>query len=354
MNRVEPQPRRRFRQIGQPSVKLSDVAKLAGVSTASASRALNKPDRVSDEIRWRVEVAAKQLNWIPNGAAKALASLKSGTVGALIPSLWHQNFASAVEGLQNELAAEGYTLILGCTAFSFEREHQQALKMIERGIEHLVLLGEAHSPQLFDLLKNRGVGYTIMYTTGTEGKHPCIGFDNYEAYSQVVRHLLQLGHRNFGMISQLAKDNDRVTQRVQAARDVLAAEGLAIRPHHFVEVSEWNITDGRRAFAEIIRSQSMPTALMCTNDYLAAGVLIEARLKGIGVPDMLSVVGFDDIELARHGEPPLTTVRVPDRDMGIATAKYVLDELDGKQPHLPGPLQAEFILRESTAPPPSQ
>lgn len=351
MNRIETRQRKRYRRIGRPSVKLSDVAKLAGVSTASASRALNKPDTVSDDIRSRVEIAAKQLNWIPNGAAKALASLRSGTVGALIPSLWHQNFASALEALQNELASVGYTLILGCTAFSFEREYQQALKMIERGVEHLVLMGEAHPSSLFDLLNDRRVGYTVMYTTGRENRHPCVGFDNYEAFAQVVRHLLELGHREFAMISQLAANNDRVTQRVEAARDVLAAEGLAIRPHHFVEVSEWNITDGRRAFRQIVGNESLPTALMCTNDYLAAGALIEARAQKIAVPQTLSIVGFDDIELARHGEPPLTTVRVPDREMGVATARYVIAVLEGKQPDIPEALTADFVLRESTAPP---
>jgi LacI family transcriptional regulator len=342
--------RRRSRKSSATGVTLADVATLARVSTASVSRALNFPDTVSPEIRLRVDAAVQQLRWIPNGAAKALASTRSGTIGALIPSLWHQNFANVVESLQTRLADAGYTLLLGCSGFSVDRELQQAKKIIERGVECLVLIGEAHPPELFAALKERNIPYLITYTTGTDPDNLCVGFDNYAAFGQIVSHLLHLGHRNFGMIAQSALGNDRIEQRIAAAKDMLAVEGIAIRPQHNVQVDHWTINDGRRALAKILESKSRPTAIMCTNDYLAAGAIFEARAQGVKVPEELSISGFDDIELAENTDPGLTTVHVPDSEMGAIGAEYVIALLRGKLPPRPTPLKAELVIRNSTGP----
>lgn len=345
--------RRRVRKASTAAVKLADVARLAGVSTASVSRALNAPATVSPDLRDRVRAAAKQLNWIPNGAAKALASLRSRTVGALIPSLWHQNFATMVDCLQDELTGAGYTLLLGCSGFSLEREAEQAAKMIERGVECLVLIGEYHSPALFDAIDAHRVAYLVTYTTGREAKHVCVGFDNYAAFTRIVEHLLELGHRRFGILAQESSENDRIQQRIEAARDVLAREGIAVRPQHFVSAGNWTMSAGRDAFRKLLGSDPFPTALICTNDYLAAGALIEAKAAGIKVPEELSVSGFDDIDWAAHMEPAITTVRVPDQQMGREAARYVIDVIEGRTPNPPQRIEAELIIRSSTTRPKS-
>lgn len=342
------------RRVASRSVTLSDVARLAGVSTASVSRALNIPSAVSDEKRQRVLAAVERLQWIPNGAARALASTRSGTIGALMPNLWHQTFSTMVESLQDDLAAAGYTLLLGCWGTSQEREVGQALKMIERGIECLVLLGEEHSPQLFEALRQREVPYVVMFTSGRQSQHPCIGFDNYETFKTGVQHLLDQGHRRFAMIAQDSHLNDRVQQRTRAARDVLASKGIAIRPQHYLETPNWTVTGGRLAFLEVMKGEHRPTALICSNDYLAVGALAEAKAQGILVPTQLSVIGFDDIEMASHTDPPLTTTKIPDVEIGRAVAKYIIDLLEHKTASVPKGLQATFVPRQSTGPVPGQ
>jgi LacI family transcriptional regulator len=345
---------KRARKQTLSTVTLADVATLARVSTASVSRALNSPESVSSDILARVNSAAKQLRWIPNGAAKALASSRTGMIGTVIPSLSHQNFSNVIEALQAELSDAGYTLLLGFAAYSRDRELQQAREMIERGVECMVLIGEDHSPLLYQTLREHKIPYVVTYTNGRDPANKCVGFDNYEAYGQIVQHLLDLGHRQFAIVAQRTEDNDRVRQRVEAARDTLAAEGIAIRPQHYIQAEHWSINCGRQALCKIWETELKPTAVICTNDYLAAGTVFEANKLGIRIPEELSIAGFDDIELAENTEPPLTTVHVPDYRMGKETARFVIALLAGEDLPQPPKIVAELIVRGSTSRPPNR
>jgi LacI family transcriptional regulator len=343
----------RSRKASSAPVRLADVARYAGVSTASVSRAINSPDLVSVKLRERVSHAAQVLNWVPNGAAQALASLRSRIIGALIPTLGHQNFATLVESLQHGLAEAHYTLILGCVETSAELRVQQTRKMIERGIECLVLVGEAQPPALLELLRTQNVPYVITYTSGREPGNICIGFDNYAASASLTQHLLDLGHRKFALITAPSDENDRLQQRVAGVRDTLAKAGLAIRPQHYALVeSSRKIASGREGLRTVLKERGdRPTALICTNDYVATGALIEAKALRIVVPRVLSIVGFDDVDLSAHLDPPLTTVRVPAREMGEEMASYLVRFLDTGTAEVPPPLKAELVVRGSTAAP---
>jgi LacI family transcriptional regulator len=344
---------RRARRSSGAVVRLDDVARLAGVSTASVSRALNAPDLVSIALRERIAHAVQALNWVPNGVAKALASLRTRTVGVMIPTLSHQNFATLIEALQKGLGVAQYTLLLCCVEASPELRLQQARKLVERGIEYLVLVGEAQPPELFDLLRSQNVPYVITYTTGRDVTHTCIGFDNYASGMRVTEHLLELGHRDFGMVAHNSDGNDRIQQRIAGIRDTLARAGIAIRPQHFVEVDSRHIASGRDGMHRILADGTLrPTALICTNDYIATGAMIEAKALHLAIPRDLSIVGFDDTDMSAHLDPPLTTIRVPSRRMGEEIAKFIIAQLDDGNAVPPPPLGAELIIRGSTARPP--
>jgi LacI family transcriptional regulator len=344
--------RRRPRRSGNAPVRLEDVARLAGVSTASVSRALNAPDLVSIALRDRISHAVQELKWVPNGAAKALASLRTRTVGVMIPTLSHQNFATLIEALQHDLAAAHYTLILCCMDATAELRLQQARTLVERGIECLVLVGEAHPDPLFDLLRSQNVPYVITYTSGQDPRHTFIGFDNYATSTKLTEHLLELGHRAFGMVAHEGQGNDRIQQRIAAVQDTLARSGIAMRPQHFVRVNSRHIASGREGMRKIVLDDRMrPTALVCTNDYIATGAMIEAKSLGLVIPRDLSIVGFDDMDMSAHLDPPLTTVRVPSRRMGEEIAKYIICYLEQGGADVPPPIEAELIIRGSTAVP---
>ena len=344
--------RRRPRRSSAASVRLEDVARHAGVSTATVSRALNTPNLVSPALRDRIAQAARDLNWVPNGVAKALASLRTRTIGVMIPTLSHQNFATLIETLQHDLAAAHYTLIVCCVDVTDDFRVQQARKLVEQGVECLVLVGEAQPDGLFDLLRSQNVPHVITYTSGREPGHTCIGFDNYAASVRLTEHLLALGHRNFGMIAHAVEGNDRIQQRIAAVQDTLARAGIAIRPQHFVRVNSRHIASGREGMRKIIADEPLrPTALVCTNDYIATGAMIEAKQLGLAIPQDLSIVGFDDTDMSAHLDPPLTTVRVPSRRMGEEIARYIIHYLNDGTAECPSPLDAELIIRGSTASP---
>jgi LacI family transcriptional regulator len=341
--------RRRPRRAGNAAVRLEDVARLAGVSTASVSRALNAPDLVSTVLRERILHAAQELKWVPNGAAKALASLRTRTVGVMIPTLSHQNFATLIEALQHDLAVAQYTLLLCCMDATAELRLQQSRTLVERGVECLVLVGEAHPDALFELLRSQNVPYVITYTRGHDPRHTCIGFDNYAASARLTEHLLELGHRAFGMVAHESEGNDRIQQRMIAVQDTLAKSGIAIRPQHFVRVNSRHIASGREGMRKILHDERLrPTALICTNDYIATGAMIEAKVLGLEIPRDLSIVGFDDTDMSAHLDPPLTTVRIPSRKMGEEIAKYIIEYLERGAADVPPLIEAELIIRGST------
>jgi LacI family transcriptional regulator len=314
---------------------LSDVAKLAGVSTATVSRVYNEPDKVSVSVRERVEHAALTLNWFPNAAGRALASTRSHIAGIIIPTLDDQVFASQVSGMQAAFATRGITLVLGCSNYDPAQAIVQVRAMLARGVEAMAIVGEAHPPELFDALR--------LYR---------IGFDNHAAYVEITEHLIALGHRAFAVCIQPTRDNDRVQARVAGIRSALERHGLAVRPEHMFE-GESTIGFGRRSLRSIWQSPGeRPTAIICGNDHIALGVLREAEDLGIAIPGELSVTGFDDLAIAKEMRPALTTMRVDTAEIGRLAAQHLLDALDGKQPRRGHEVHARLQVRESTGPVP--
>jgi LacI family transcriptional regulator, galactose operon repressor len=347
-----PHKKSRSRRSSQAAVKLEDVARLAKVSTATASRAINSPGSVAETTRRRVEKAIAELGWIPHGAAQALASLRTRTIGALIPTLGHQTIAIMLESLQQSLGAAGYTLLLGRPdTGARERTVDQAAKMIQNGVECLVSMGEDHPPELFTMLEQRRIFNVVVYTVGAFGRTNCIGIDNFAEMSKMVRYLLDLGHRSFGIIAANYTYNDRIRLRINAIREALAQEGIAVRPQHFKVVPQWTIGCGRDGMRAILAEPMRPTAVVCTNDYLASGAVIEAASSGVSIPNEISVTGFDDIELASHVVPALTTIHVPTEKMGQTIANYIIRTLEGEKATLPIRIEADLVVRASSGPP---
>ena len=231
--------------------------------------------------------------------------------------------------------------------------------MVEQGVECLVMIGLTQPPELFPFLREQNIPSVITYTSGFGTKTDysatrIIGFDNRLSMSNVIRHLLDFGHRSFGCITITADEhNDRMMQRVDGAREALAAEGLAIRPQHHIEMPRSSIACGREGLERILEADSWPTAIICTNDYFAAGALFEADSRGILVPQQLSIVGFDDLELSAHLHPPLTTVRVPDQEMGEEIGKFIVAYLEGEKVEESPLFAAELVVRASAGPPAS-
>ncbi|SAK90240.1 LacI family transcription regulator [Caballeronia pedi] len=332
-------------------VTLRDVARFAGVSSATVSRVMNNPEVVSDELRSRIKVAIEHLGWVPHAAARALATQRTGTIGAVFPTLANEHFATAIQTLQETLEQVGYTLLLGCSQYDPEREYRQVRTMLERGVDAVVLVGEAHHPDLYTLLAQRQVPYvnTFAYREGSDKL--CVGIDNHQAFFDFTTYLIGLGHQRFAMLSQNADSNDRARARREGVRDALAEHGLGITAAHMVE-GYWGAREGRALFSKVMDTPQPPTVVICGNGSFAMGAMLEAMQKGYDIPKDLSLVGFDDFELMSELPISITTVRVPSAEIGATAAKVILAELAQKGSAQSVKFDAEIIVRQSSGAPP--
>lgn len=339
-------------KVQRARAKLSDVAKVAGVSPATVSRVINSSEKVSAALRQRVGTAIEKLRYVPNGAARVLASRQSRTIGAVVPTLDIAIFAAGVAALQARLNEAGYTLLVANAEYDPNKEAQEVRALIERGVDGLVLVGGSHAPDIYELLQSRGIPYVNTYHYASDKKHPCIGIDNHLAAGRVVDYLYDLGHREFAVITSPVKHNDRIAARRDGFVERLAAHGVKPPARRVLEVP-YSMADGRVALRSVVEGRRRITAVICTNDVLAIGALFECRALGVTVPQALSVTGFDDLDLAMHMDPGLTTVHVPAGELGQRAAELVLAQINRTEVPERVELAANLILRASTGRPPS-
>jgi len=333
------------------SIRLRDVALRAGVSTASVSRVLNRPNSVKTETRKRIEAAMAEMAYVPNWAARALASQKSLTVGAIVPTLGIAIFASGVEALQDRLHELGYTLLLASAQYDISKELECARVLVERKVDGLVLVGGEHDPAMYQLIETNGIPIVTTYVFTPETRFPSVGIDNAAASRRVVQHLLDLGHREFGVLTSPLRANDRIRARLDGMIACFAEHGIDLGKERILEVN-YSIQDGRRGFTRLRTSSPAITAVACTTDALAIGCMLEADRMGLRIPQDVSITGFDDLELATEIKPGLTTIHVPARELGVRTADLLVAAIERR--HVPDrvELTAELILRGSSSRPP--
>ena len=338
----------------RPPVRLSDVARAAGCSAATVSRVLNAPETVNRDARLRVEAAVRELGYTRNGAARALRSRRSQTIGVILPTLKQPIYADFIGTLQDRLARQNYALIVTTSDYSLDRELFQARLLVERGIDGLVLIGHTHRPELMDLLRAQELPFLTTYTFETGAGHPMVGFDNAAAMARVVDHLFALGHRRFAMLAGSRTNNDRVEQRIAGAVAALAERGLVLPPERIVEEA-FTIEGGRRGVARLLdgaRPGERPTALLCTSDVLAYGVLVECRARRVDVPGELSVVGYDSLQSSAHMLPALTSMEIPAEEMARGAAAFLLARLAGQAHPERVEVVPRLVVRDTSAPPP--
>lgn len=335
------------------TAKLSDVARLAKVSTATVSRALTLPHKVKPLTLSRVRQAVQTLGYVAHGAARALASRRTHTIGAVIPTLDNAIFANTIHALQKTLDEAGYMLLLASHEFDSEVEVRVTRALIERGIDGLVLLGTTHQPDVFQMIAAHQIPYVLTWALDESGRHPCVGFDNRAAAIQLANYLLDLGHREFAMISGITAHNERAKERRDGVREAIAARGARLPAARIVE-KPFTLSAGREGLREVMIGHASPTAVICGNDVLAIGAIAECNARGIAIPQQISITGFDDMEIASLMTPGLTTMHFPTTELGTYAAHHLLSRLAGKNVAPLRQLPVELVVRGTTAPPPKK
>lgn len=327
------------------------VAAHAGVSIATVSRALNSPDAVSLELRKRIVRAVETVGYVPHAPARALSSRRTRTLGAIIPTIDNTMFARGISALQKYLSSVGYMLFLTTSGYDLDAEHEQARHLVSRGVDGLVLRGDCHHDALRRMLDANDVPYVNVGVYRPDRPYPCVGTDNEAAAHRAALHLIELGHRKIGVVSALQRNNDRASARVDGFRRALSENGLALPQQWHVEVP-YTLDDAREAARYLLGLPERPTGIVCGNDVIAYGVLLEAERSGFSVPHDLSVVGFDDLDWSRHLRPSLTTIHVPTGFTWQRAGEYLVRRLAGEQTIMHHEVDYSLIVRESTAPPP--
>jgi len=333
-----------------PVPTISDVALLAKVSIATVSRVVNAPDGVRAALRERVQAAILELGYVPHPGARTLKSRRTGTIGAIFPTVDNAIFATAINALQQRLAMANHQLLIATSGYDPAVEASQALNLLTRGVDALLLCGCAQTRPLMDRLNARGVPVVHVMSWPLPPGMTGVGFDNARAMHQVVRYLLDIGHRRIAMLAGVTQDNDRARARVQGVRQALAAHRLTLPDHRLVE-RPYGLAPAREGLRQLLQAKAPPTAVVCGNDVLALGALLEAQHLGLQVPGDLSIVGFDDLEMASHIQPALTTVQVPAQAMWQRAADCALAMARGEAPTAHQEVGVSLVVRGSTAPP---
>ena len=333
---------------GRP--KLTDVARAAGVSPATVSRVLNNPKIVRPTIQAKVRRAIVSLGFTPDAAARALKSRRSRIIGAVVPALGGAIFADGIGALQGRLRDHGYTLLIANSEYDPEKELQEISILLDRGVDGVVLVGDAFAPRVRTLARRHEASLVTTYVCKSRHRIPAVGIDNAEVMYRMTQYLVGLGHREFGIITDAAKRNDRTQARCNGVLRALREVGIHLGESRIVKVT-FSVANGRAGLRKLMVSDPQITAVVCTSDSLAIGALAESKALGLLVPRDLSITGFDDIDISAHTDPPLTTVNVPALDIGRLAADHVVALIAGLPVPMSSRLPARMVIRAScTAP----
>lgn len=331
---------------------IRDVAREAGVSTATVSRVLSRPDVVNAETRASVMVAIENLGYTPNAAAKSLRTLRSGKILVTVPDIANPFFSLILQGIESAALRSGYAVLLGDTQHDDAREQQYALMLQRREADGLIFLGHRLPKAAAGIVRSKPRGQAPV-VNGCEFSPslgvPSVHIDNAKAAFEAIDHLCQLGHRRIGVVTgPMASPLSRDRLKGATAR----ADRDRTRVTIAVAGGDFSIESGIAAGDQLLSAARPPTGIFCFNDEMAIGVLHSARQRRLHVPVDLSVIGFDDIRFAQYMDPPLTTIRQPMRELGEATVRLLLNILRGNvKDAVSVTLPHALIVRASTAPP---
>jgi LacI family transcriptional regulator len=330
---------------------LSDVAKLAGVSTATVSKVLSNTPYFTEETRLKVMRAIDELGYSPNLPARALASGKTEIIGVVFPYVNDPLFTDPfvlymLQGIERECHERGYNMLLSTPRLSHEGPDDHYLRLVQsRYLDGIIALDNVPFASVLEPVHKRGIPCVAI------GYHPTryhVRTDDYGGGAQLMQHIIELGHREIGIISVPESLNFSINYRLNGMRAAAQAFDIDYDMLPVVE-GDFSVSSGAAAAAALLSEHPTLTALICLNDRMAMGAVQHVRTIGKRVPEDVSVIGYDDIPAASSFAPPLTTISNQAPLLGQTAAILLFDLLDGKDVDS-AVISTQLILRETTAP----
>ncbi|MEI8632206.1 DNA-binding transcriptional regulator CytR [Vibrio sp. PP-XX7] len=329
---------------------MKDVAQLAGVSTATVSRALMNPEKVSPSTRKRVEDAVLESGYSPNSLARNLRRNESKIIVVIVPDICDPYFSEIIRGIEDAAAEHGYLVLLGDSGQQHKRETSFVNLVFTKQADGMLLLG-TNLP--FDASKSEQKNLPPMVMAceyAPELELPTVHIDNLTSAFEIVNYLTQMGHTQIAEITG-PKSAALCEFRHQGFMQALRRAGLKLNPNFHIQ-GDFSFESGAKSIRALMALAEVPTAVFCHNDMMAIGMIQEAKRLGLRVPQDLSVVGFDDIHFAQYCDPPLTTVSQPKYEIGRQAMLMMLEVLRGQDVRAGSRLlETKLVIRESVAPP---
>ena len=336
---------------------LQDVATLAGVSPATASRVLSGSSHpVAESTRQRVLDATKVLDFEPNMVARGLARNRTQTVAVLVHDIMDEYFNEIARGVEDEAYSHGYVALICNTDRDAEKERYYLRKLRAMRVDAILFAAGGLSDRTHrrdidrQVTQIEATGGVVVRLAPHPGSTPDVGYSNRRGYALAVDHLVGLGHRDIAFLAGSTQITTSA-RRLGAMRSALASHGIGLAEAR-IFAGDFSRAGGERAAAQFVDADCPATAVACANDQAAIGFVRGLRARNVAVPADVSVVGFDDIAPSAYVEPPLTTVHVPLYDLGVRGMRLALDLLDGEHRPKPYELPLELVVRSTTAPPP--
>lgn len=338
-----------MKQNGTSKPTLSDVAVQAGVSPATVSRVVNQTAPVSEETRERVKSAMADLGYKPSGSRQSNTSSRIKAVALLVTDILNPFFAEIVRGVEDEAEAEGLALVLFNTTEDAQREERTLCTLRQWALDGVILFGSRLPTQeLLDFQKDRESPLVIMNRHMTSPQTACILVDSEKATYRAAEYLLNLGHRKIAYLAG-PSTSESSQARKNGVERALQEAGLSLPPA-WCPVGFPNLEGGFQAMSNLLATDKRPTAVLAYNDMMALGALRAIRTYNLDVPKDVSIIGFDDISMAAHANPPLTTIIQPKYQMGRLAVQLLRRLRRGEE--IPGNgcvmLESLLVVREST------
>jgi LacI family transcriptional regulator len=323
------------------------VARLANVSTATVSRTINHVPTVNDKMAKRVWEAIKELDYLPNTQARALVSGRSRLLGLIVSEITNPFFPELIQGFEDVAVEQGFEILIGSTNYDPERMKRCIRRMVERKAEGVAVMTFGIEEPLLDQLADRKVPLVFVDVGPERPGISLLRVDYHHGIRQGLQHLAALGHRDIAFVTgplRLHSANSRLSAFQRAMQEC----GIAVDPSRIVE-GDHTMEGGMNAAEKLLTGDKLPTAILCSNDVTAIGVLHEAYRVGLRVPDDLSVIGFDNIHITQMTIPPLTTIQMSCYELARAAVmalKAHVEKAPGARREIP--IETQLVVREST------
>jgi LacI family gluconate utilization system Gnt-I transcriptional repressor len=315
---------------GSGWVRMADVARMAGVSMMTVSRAYQDAGRVSADARRRIAEAASTLGYVPNRAAAQLSSSRSRVVAATIPSLSEVQFGNTLEGLSDPLRQAGYQLLIAECGPTPEEERRAVSTVLGYRPDALVVIGVDHGPKSRTMIQGAGIPVVETWNLDRSPMDMAAGFSNRFAARRMAEHLVGLGRRRIGYVDFPRLTTHRFVDRHLGFREVMDRSGLSADLVFEPDDGPSGFARGREAVRMLLAREPVMDALFCATDVFAAGAVLECQARGWDVPGRIAVTGFGNFDIAAEIPPGITTIRVDPRGIGRAAAEMVLRRLAGE------------------------